>query len=216
MNSTLRRTLVNTVGASIALSAHLITAARSIWKGIEPKDQQRIYYANHRSTADTVLIWTALPQRLRQKTRPVAAADYWLASKLRTFVGREVFNAVLIDRRPEFRTENPVEQMVAALDEGSSLIIFPEGTRNDTEEDLLPFKTGIFHLSSQRNDIDLVPVWIDNLNEVMPKGEIIPVPLLCTVCFGHPIRLEEGESKESFLERSRTALLDLKDVEVSG
>ena len=216
MNSTLHRTLVNTVGALIALGAHLITAARSIWKGIEPTDKQRIYYANHRSTADTVLIWTALPQRLRQKTRPVAAADYWLASKLRELVGRDVFNAVLIDRRPEYRAENPVEQMVDALDEGSSLIIFPEGTRNDTEEDLLPFKTGIFHLSSLRNDIDLVPVWIDNLNEVMPKGEVIPIPLLCTVCFGHAIKLEEGESKESFLERSRSALLELKDVEVSG
>lgn len=216
MNNTLRRSLAKITGASIALFARLITAARTIWTGIEPTAKQRIYYANHRSTADTVLIWTALPQRLRQKTRPVAAADYWLASKLREFIGRDVFNAVLIDRRPEYRNENPVDQMVKALDEGSSLIIFPEGTRNDTEEDLLSFKTGIFHLSSLRNDIDLVPVWIDNLNEVMPKGEVIPVPLLCTVCFGHPIRLEEGESKESFLERSRSALLELKTMEVSG
>ena len=204
------------LSATIALSVHLITAARTIWKGIEPTATQRIYFANHRSNADTVLIWTSLPQRLRRKTRPVAAADYWLKSKLREFVGRDVFNAVLIDRRPEHRTENPVEQMVAALDEGYSLIIFPEGTRNETEEDLLPFKTGIFHMSSQRNNIDLVPVWIDNLNEVMPKGAIIPVPLLCTVCFGHPIRLNDGESKESFLERSRAALLDLKTEEVSG
>lgn len=216
MGNLFRRNIAKTVGASIALFAHLITAARTIWKGIEPTAKQRVYYANHCSTADTVLIWSALPLRLRKTTRPVAAADYWLKSKLREFIGRDVFNAVLIDRRPEYRAENPVDQMVDALDEGASLIIFPEGTRNDTDEDLLPFKTGIFHLSSSRNDIDLVPVWINHLNEVLPKGEIIPIPLLCTVCFGHPIKLEEGESKESFLERSRSALLNLKNAEISG
>ena len=155
--------------------------------------------------------WAVLPPNMRKRTRPVAAADYWLTSKLRAFIGREVFNAVLIDRNPETRTDDPINQMVTALDEGRSLIIFPEGTRNMGEEPLLPFKTGLFHLATQRPDVDLVPVWIENLNRVMPKGEVLPIPLICTVTFGDPLHLVDGEDKDAFLARSHAALLALKD-----
>lgn len=196
---------------AIILFARLVTAARAIWDGVEPVPSKRVYFANHTSNGDFVLIWTVLPPKMRRMTRPVAAADYWLTSKLRTFIGREVFNAVLIDRNPETREQDPVSQMASALDEGSSLILFPEGTRNITDDVLLPFKSGIFHLAAQRPDVDLVPVWIENLNQVMPKGEILPIPLICTVRFGAPLRLEENETKDDFLARSRSALLVLKD-----
>lgn len=156
-----------------------------------------------------MLIWTVLPPRLRARTRPVAAADYWLTNKLKTFIGRDVFDAVLIDRNRQQETPDPVQQMANALDEGASLILFPEGTRNLTEETLLPFKAGLYNLANLRPKIDLVPVWIDNLNRVMPKGEIIPLPLICTVTFGAPLRVEEHEGKDVFLERARGALLEL-------
>jgi 1-acyl-sn-glycerol-3-phosphate acyltransferase len=186
-----------------------MTAPRAIWHGIEPVQRQRVFFANHSSNGDFVLIWTVLPAPLRRQTRPVAALDYWLSSPLRAFIGREVFNAVLIDRRPEARTENPVDQMVAALDEGSSLILFPEGKRNSADEPLLPFKTGLYHLARARPEVDLVPVWIANLNKVMPKGEVIPVPLICTVTFGAPLRLSPDETKDDFLARASRALLEL-------
>lgn len=171
---------------------------------------QRIYFANHSSNGDFVLIWTVLPPALRRQTRPVAALDYWLTSPLRAFIGREVFNAVLIDRRPEARTEDPVAQMVAALDAGASLILFPEGQRNATDAPLLPFKSGLYHLAKARPTVDLVPVWIANLNRVMPKGEVIPVPLLCTLTFGAPLRIDPDEPKEVFLTRATAALLALQ------
>lgn len=197
------------MGEAISLFARFITAPRAIWHGIAPERGQRVYFSNHSSNGDFVLLWTVLPVPLRRQTRPVAALDYWLTSPLRAFIGRDVFNAVLIDRRPEARTTDPVAQMVEALDQGSSLILFPEGKRNVSDEPLLPFKSGLFHLARCRPGVDLVPVWIANLNKVMPKGEIIPVPLICTLTFGTPLRIEEGEAKEAFLSRASAALLAL-------
>lgn len=105
---------------------------------------------------------------------------------------------------------DPIEQMATALDEGASLILFPEGTRNLSDEPLLPFKSGLYRLALARPRVELVPVWIANLNRALPKGEMIPVPILCTVTFGMPVRLRAGEDMAAFLERARTALLALR------
>ena len=160
-----------------------------------------------------MLIWTVLPRALRPLTRPVAGADYWDRPGLRGFVGRNVFNALMIDRNPKPGAPHPVELMAKALAEGSSLILFPEGTRNTTEEPLLPFRSGLYHLGKAKPDIELVPVLIDNISRVIPKGEFLPVPLLCSVTFGAPILVHDGEDKTTFLARARTALLALKPAE---
>ncbi len=189
--------------------AHTITAVRGSWRGVGPVKRQRVYFVNHNSHGDFVLVWTVLPANLRANTRPVAGSDYWMTSRLKRFIGQSVFNAVLIDRNPETRQADPVEMMVEALDAGDSLILFPEGTRNMTEKVLLPFKPGLFHLACARPDIDMVPVWIENLNRVMPKGALVPIPLICTVTFGDAMRLEADETKQDFLKRAEVALLDL-------
>lgn len=206
----MRRIAANIVGQFLALFAQFITAARADWRGIEPVNRQRIYFANHTSNADLPIVWTVLPPALRRVTRPVAAADYWLKNKIRAFVGPEVFRAVLIDRRSEHQTEDPIAKIIAALDEGSSIIIFPEGGRNRTDDPLIPFKAGIYNIASNRPEIDLVPTWIDNINSVMPSGEVIPVPLGCTVIFGHPLHVEKDETKDDFLTRSSDALKALR------
>jgi 1-acyl-sn-glycerol-3-phosphate acyltransferase len=95
---------------------------------------------------------------------------------------------------------------VAALEQGDSLVIFPEGTRSAKGEPM-PFKSGLYHLAQQFPGVQLVPAWIDNVQRVMPKGEVVPVPVLCTVTFGAPLRLEEGEDKRVFLERAREAVI---------
>jgi len=194
-------------GNAIALFTRFLTAARVNWVGIEPIQRQRVYFANHTSNADFVLVWTVLPAALRARTRPVAASDYWLKSKIRAFAGRDVFRAILIDRNPETRPADPVELMAQALDQGSSLILFPEGKRNMGPDKLLPFKTGLYHLARARPEVDLVPVWIENLNHVMPKGEIVPLPLICSVSFGAPLHRARGENKKAFLTRAEAALL---------
>jgi 1-acyl-sn-glycerol-3-phosphate acyltransferase len=209
MTFSMRPAAARVMGEAISLFARFITAPRAIWQGIAPEPRQRVYFANHSSNGDFVLIWTVLPQPLRRQTRPVAALDYWLTSPLRAFIGRDVFNAVLIDRRPEARTADPVAQMVEALDQGASLILFPEGQRNASEADILPFKSGLYHLARARPEVDLVPVWIANLNKVMPKGEIIPVPLICTLTFGAALHLITDEPKDAFLARAASALVAL-------
>lgn len=201
--------LAQITASVIIFFARMITAVRGIWLGIEPVRRQRVYFANHVSHGDFILLWTVLPQRMRRRTRPVAGSDYWLKSPIRQFIGRDVFKSVLIDRNAETRTEDPIEKMVEALDDNDSLIVFPEGTRNSTDQPLLPFKSGLYHLAKERPAIDLVPVWIDNLNRVMPKGEFVPVPLICTVTFGAPIHVDESEEKDAFLARASTALLGL-------
>ena len=194
---------------AVAVFARLVTGVRGEWRGCAPDTRPRVYFANHRSHADFVLIWTVLPSPLRRLTRPVAGADYWLKGWLRKFIGERVFRAVLIDRNPMTRDGDPIAIMAAALDQQSSLILFPEGTRNTGEEPLLPFKSGLYHLAKARPDVELVPVWIENLNRVMPKGEFVPIPLLCTVTLGAPIVLGTNEAKTVFLDRSRNALLAL-------
>jgi 1-acyl-sn-glycerol-3-phosphate acyltransferase len=196
-------------GHAISLFARAITAVRADWRGIEPVPRQRVYFANHKSNADMPMIWSVLPPHLRRETRPVAAADYWLKTRLRAFAGGEVFRAVLIDRRPEARTEDPLALIIAALDEGSSLIIFPEGARNMSDAPLLPFKAGLYNIGLRRPGIDLVPTWIANLNAILPKGEIIPLPLICTVTFGAPIHVGPDEGKDAFLARAAAALVAL-------
>lgn len=188
--------------------AKLLTGVRPVWRGSIPDSRQRVYFANHRSHGDFVLIWASLPPHLRRLTRPVAGADYWLTSALRRYIANQVFRGVLIDRMGGRKQANPVELMGEALAGGDSLIIFPEGTRN-LDDGLQSFKSGIYHLAKAHPKAELIPVWIENLGRVMPKGTFVPVPLLCSLTFGVAVSLAPDETKEAFLERARAALLNL-------
>lgn len=190
----------------------VITGARALWLGCAPSAEHRVYFGNHASHGDFVLIWSALPPALRRRVRPVAAADYWRGDPLRRYLINAVFNGVLIERERDKRSQDPIQTLCEAVDGGSSLIIFPEGTRNPGDG-LLPFKSGIYHLACQRPELEFVPVWLDNLARVMPKGAWLPLPLLCTASFGEPLRLQAGEDKSAFLDRARAALQALAPVE---
>ena len=193
----------------IAWFTRALTGVRARWQGCAPVAEQRVYFANHTSNLDIVLLWAALPGELRRKTRPVGARDYWQVGGVRGWLAGSVFRAVLIERHNVTRENNPLVPMLDALRGGESLIIFPEGTRNPDGE-VNPFKPGIFHVAKAQPEIALVPVFIENLNRVLPKGEILPVPMLCSVTFGKPLRLAEGEAKPQFLTRAREAVLALR------
>jgi 1-acyl-sn-glycerol-3-phosphate acyltransferase len=206
-----RMTRAEAMGLLIAFVARLITGAQGHWKGCAPKAEQRIYFANHQSHLDWVLIWAALPEELRAQTRPIAARDYWTGTLLKHWITREVFNAVYVNRQ---RTDDqdPLEPLQDALRSGDSLVLFPEGTRS-SKGDPQAFKSGLYHLAQQFPDVQLIPAWIDNVQRVMPKGEVVPVPILCTVTFGEGLRLQPGEDKRAFLDRARDAVLALRPRE---
>ncbi len=188
----------------------LLTCAQAHWVGCPPKAEQRIYFANHQSHADLVMLWAALPQELRGITRPIAAKDYWTASPFRAWITREVFNAVYVDRT---RTDDsdPLEPLIQALAQGDSIILFPEGTRGPGGEPQ-PFKAGLYNLARQFPHVVLVPAWINNVQRLMPKGEVVPVPILCSVTFGAPVQLADGEDRGAFLARARQAVVDLRNA----
>ena len=172
----------------------------------------KVYYANHASHGDFVLVWISLPKTWRMLTQPVAGADYWLGSKLKAFIAEQVFRVLLIDRQSD--PKQAIAAMDGALKEGKSLILFPEGTRNTTDDQvLLPFKSGLYHLARENENVEFVPVWINNINRVLPKGKILPIPLLCVVRIGEVIKKLPDEDKTAFLTRIRQALLDLAPQE---
>jgi 1-acyl-sn-glycerol-3-phosphate acyltransferase len=227
----------------------VLTGSQARWYGCPPKAEQRIYFANHQSHADLVMIWAALPEELRSITRPIAARDYWTKSPFRQWITTAVFNAIYVERQaatpptapaaavvadsaqpggPDPANEappppspealraalpegDPLAPLVRALESGDSIIIFPEGTRGHGD-DPQPFKSGLFRLAQMFPQVVLVPAWINNVQRVIPKGEVVPVPILCSVTFGAPIQLEPGEERRPFLDRARRAVMALREV----
>ncbi|HEY9232106.1 MAG TPA: lysophospholipid acyltransferase family protein [Blastocatellia bacterium] len=167
--------------------ARVLTGARALWQGCAPVPTQRIYYGNHTSHGDFVLIWAALPARLRRRTRPVAGADYWERSRLRRWLIHRAFRGVVIERVAREGGTDPVTQMCDALARGHSLILFPEGTRG-SGDGIGPFRSGIAHLVAKLPEVPVVPAYLANMGRSLPKGEIIPVPFFCEIRLGAPLK----------------------------
>lgn len=202
-------TLLQTItSVSLSAMAWAVTGVRPIWNGSQPSNRQRIYFANHTSHGDFILLSACLSENERAITHAIAAAEYWGKSRLRRFIAQDLLSSVLINRQWTRPEENPISIMLSVLDQGHSLIIFPEGTRNMSDE-LLPFRSGLYNLSMARPDVELIPCWIENMSRVLPKGQFLPVPLLCRVVFGAPVAVAPGEERRAFLLRARAALLAL-------
>lgn len=193
----------------LTLLTRLLVGAYPQWQGCAPSRTQRIYFANHSSHMDAIVIWSSLPAELRAKTRPVAAKDYWEKGALRRRIAIKELKVVLIDRHHTAHA-NPLDLLIQALHEGSSLIIFPEGTRRPQPLPS-PFKSGLWRLMREFPDVELIPVYIENLHRSMPKGTLIPIPTICSVRFGAPLPHSPDDSKEDFLNRARNAVIQLAE-----
>lgn len=202
-------TLQRVTGQSITLLARFFSGFTVRWVDCQPDTCQRVYFANHTSHLDAVVLWSALPRELRKLTRPVAAQDYWAKTRWRRFLASS-FNALLIDRKEIKVHQSPVESMLREIGTVYSLIVFPEGSRAEHDE-MGQFKSGLYYLAKKRPDLELVPVYMDNMNRILPRGEILPVPLLSSITIGPPIWLEAGEQKNDFLARARESVRALKD-----
>lgn len=193
--------------------AKVLTGASGVWIDNKPEKKQRIYFANHTSNLDTIIIWSALPANLRSITRPVAAKDYWNQPGIRHHIATKELNVVFVERNKETRTEDPLNPLRTALNEGYSLIIFPEGKRNP---EVIPgeFKSGIYHLKQEYPDVEFIPVYLENVAKTFPRGAFFPLPIICKAFFGKEIdfNLTEEDTKETkveFLNHCRNKVMDL-------
>ena len=193
----------------VATLLRLISGARAQWIGCVPSTRPRIYFANHTSHLDGPTIWAVLPSEIRQLSRPVGARDYWSGGRIRQFMATRIFNTILIERKKPTKTDNPIDDMLRGIGETGSLILFPEGTRGPGP-DPAEFKSGLYHIAKKRPDLELVPVLLDNMNRVLPKGELLPVPLICNVVFGCPLFLQDMEPRDEFLARARQSIINLR------
>ena len=202
------------IARALARLARLISGASVHWTEPPTKARQRVYFGNHTSHLDFVVIWSALPPDVRARTRPVAGGDYWLRGAIRRYLASRVFKAILIERASA--TSSPsqasrsIEQIATGMGDDRNIIVFPEGTRSMNGE-VQVFKSGLYHLCKMKPDLELVPVYLANMNRILPKGEVLPVPLLGRVIFGAPMKMQSNEDKKVFLERARNALLELRD-----
>ncbi len=196
--------MITLVRRFLVVLVRILVGARSDWQGSRPDTRRRIYFANHGSHFDTIAVMAALPWEVRRLTHPAAARDYWGKTAIRRFIAEKVLRAVLIDRKPEPGSQ-PLLPLEELLRDGKSILIFPEGTRADGEE-IAPFKSGIYRLALGFPDVELVPVYLDNLRRILPKGSWLVVPITCTARFGAALHVEPGEEKDAFLERARAAV----------
>lgn len=200
---------------TLAFASRLVSGATVHWHCDPRAPRQRIYFANHSSHLDFIVIWSALPPGLRAAVRPVAGRDYWEQGPVRQYLADHVFHAVLIERTPAGADHGApvarasIQRMADEMGDRYSLIVFPEGTRGVNGQ-LGAFKSGLYHLSRARPDVELVPVYLDNLNRILPKGEILPVPMLSRVVFGLPLSPAPRDDKHEFLARARDALIRLR------
>jgi 1-acyl-sn-glycerol-3-phosphate acyltransferase len=212
---------IHPIASLLAAVARGISGVQVQWAGCEPDERQRIYFANHSSHLDFVVLWSALPSEIRAKTRPIAAKDYWEATPLRRYLAQNVFHAAFLERGSSNKTKDPedghfvgrhlIEEMAEALGTENSLILFPEGTRG-TGEKVGPFRSGLYHLSLRRPDVELVPAYLENLNRILPKGEFLPVPMLSLLTFGKPLHVQPDETRDAFLERAHEAVVSLRRI----
>jgi 1-acyl-sn-glycerol-3-phosphate acyltransferase len=203
------------IGDVLVALTRFIVGGHARWIGSNPEPRQRIYFANHGSHLDTLLVWAALPGSLRRRTHPVAAADYWDRSALRRFAAKSVLGAVLVERGGSSPGSDALSPLLQALREGHSLVIFPEGTRSPGRLPG-PFKSGLYRLALEFPEAELVPVYLENPSRAFPKGALLPVPVTCTAYFGEPLACRGNEPKGSFLERAREAVCALAPVARNG
>lgn len=197
---------------SLLFLAFFLGRARVRWYESQPDTNQRVYFANHSSHLDALVIWSALPPEIRERTRMIAAKDYWDAGPIRRYISRRLFNALLIDRENVSIKNTPVKIMIEEMKDEYSIVMFPEGGRGSGEK-LGEFKSGLYHLAKKRPDLELIPVYLENMSRILPRGRTLPVPMLSRVVFGPPLWLEDGEKKDVFLERARQSVINLKELD---
>jgi len=168
-----------------------------------PENGPAIIVANHNSHLDTAVVMSLFPIAQMDRVRPVAAADYFLRSRLMSWFSLEIMGIVPVDRSARERGEDPFDEVNQRLAAGDILILFPEGTRGEPEQ-MVELKKGISHLIEEHPYVPVTPIFLRGLGKALPKGSWLPVPFFCDVYIGTPLHWQ-GD-REVFMEQLRTAI----------
>lgn len=175
------------------------------------EEEQFIIVANHNSHLDTMTILASLPSKINHKVKPVAAADHFGKTKLKEKLTNFFVNTLLIQRkRDKENPENdPINKMIKTLDDGYSLLIFPEGTRGEPEISQ-PLKPGVALVLSSRPKVKYVPAYMKGMGKAMPKSDNLILPYNSTLIYGEPTSIENIEL-EKILSQIQRDFIDLSN-----
>jgi 1-acyl-sn-glycerol-3-phosphate acyltransferase len=195
------------ITAFLRPAARLMLGADIIGPENLPRVGPAIVAANHNSHVDTLLLLCLFSPKTVTRVRPVAAADYFLASPAISWFSRNIIGIVPLDRTAA-ASMDVLSGAREALESGDILIIFPEGSRGVASEEMSPLKSGVARLCEACPRAPVTPVWIQGAGRVLPKGALIPVPLTCCALAGQPIRWQ-GD-RIAFMAELKAALEALR------
>ena len=164
--------------------------------------KQFILIANHNSHMDTMAIMSAIPSRYIHKVHPIAARDFFGGSLFKKILMRYLVNATLIQRDRDDPNNDPIDSMDKMLKKSRSLILFPEGSRG-TPGVMAKFKKGLGYLIKRNPEINVIPVYLDNVYKTLPRGKNLILPYNCSIKFGDPIKFKSMEMDEILLSSEK-------------
>ncbi len=164
--------------------------------------KQFILIANHNSHMDTMAIMSAIPSRYIHKVHPIAARDFFGGSLFKKILMRYLVNATLIQRDRDDPNNDPIDSMDKMLKKSRSLILFPEGSRGIPGV-MAKFKKGLGYLIQRNPEINVIPVYLDNVYKTLPRGKNLILPYNCSIKFGDPIQFKSMEMDDILLSSEK-------------
>jgi 1-acyl-sn-glycerol-3-phosphate acyltransferase len=169
-------------------------------KHIDPTTSY-IYVFNHRSYIDAPMIPLSIPQEVRA----IGKKELSRIPLFGTLIGKV---AVWVDRSSAASRKLSVARLIEYLDKGISIVMAPEGTRNDTADALLPFQRGAFRLSIE-SQIPIMPMAVIGADRIMKRGSILLSPGTVCVYFS-PAMMPPANSEtavQEFCEKVRVRVI---------
>ena len=171
--------------------------------------KQFILIANHNSHMDTMALMSAIPSRFIHRVHPIAARDFFGGSLFSRILMRYLVNATLIRRDREDPDRDPIDDMDKMLKKQRSLILYPEGSRGMPGK-MSNFKRGLGYLVQRNPNINVIPVYLENIYKTLPKGKKLILPYNCSIKFGQPIKFNSLEM-EDILKTAEKEILKIKE-----
>jgi 1-acyl-sn-glycerol-3-phosphate acyltransferase len=198
----------------IKITRRLNWEARGV-ENLKSLQEPVVFAANHVSHVDTPAILGTLPRHLRRRTVVAAALDVFgtngderpsLGKRILPTVVAAAFHAFAFDRHgPPMRS---VRTSVQLIRDGSSLLLYPEGTRSRTSS-FGEFKSGVAVLA-RFTKRPVVPVFVHGGRRVLPCGAFMPRPGRIRVHYGVPLYHDQNESAADFTSRLEQAIYSLR------